>query len=455
MHAPKTIPQKSLPAPPMCGQSEPESALHEAWKAMRFDRKELGTTTGQALRVLRVGEHNHDQGPDFTGAEILVGPHRLCGQVELHVHSDDWHRHGHHRDPAYDSVILHVFVHQGRKTTVRSDGTEIAELCLGDRLDPAIFNATFSKNALPCHGIGARFLPVDAGRWLEEHGLARLLGKAAAFGEELKASRQDWSQVLWEKVAGALGGPVNASAFEQVSRHAHWDLVRRYVHSPLAAEALLFGSCGLLSGRAVDPYMGELQLQWDFLQRKHGLQPRHVPLKTHRMHPAGFPTVRLAQLAWVATTFKPICQLLGPDAISGLLRSEFGDEGGYWSYRYSFGNTLNTRRSELGFDTKVRLVANALVPIAICHGGAHLREPDHGSLLALLRALPPEQNKVVQQFKRMGLAPGNALQSQGMIHLYRVGCLEHRCQSCRIGAAALGLEGRHDPTGGTLLANEP
>ena len=69
----------------------------------------LCAADGRPLRVLFAGTWNHGPGPDFRGALLLPerGP-PLRGDVEIHRRPQDWRGHGHHADPAYDGVLLHL-----------------------------------------------------------------------------------------------------------------------------------------------------------------------------------------------------------------------------------------------------------------------------------------------------------------------------------------------------------
>ena len=53
-------------------------------------------------------------GPDFVHASLRVdGEQVLEGDIELDIHVADWDRHGHSQNPAFDRVILHLFLHKG------------------------------------------------------------------------------------------------------------------------------------------------------------------------------------------------------------------------------------------------------------------------------------------------------------------------------------------------------
>ena len=63
---------------------------------------------GRTLRIVSGGLWNRGKGPDFQGAALLLGDQLRRGDVELHRLASEWFAHGHHQDPAYSGVILHV-----------------------------------------------------------------------------------------------------------------------------------------------------------------------------------------------------------------------------------------------------------------------------------------------------------------------------------------------------------
>src|SRR5439155_3884968 len=74
----------------------------------RFRREGLLTEDSVPVAVEFPGFRWGEGGPDFRGARVLLGRGRRCGDVELHLTPSGWEAHGHRRDGAYASVILHV-----------------------------------------------------------------------------------------------------------------------------------------------------------------------------------------------------------------------------------------------------------------------------------------------------------------------------------------------------------
>lgn len=84
-----------------------EKQLSLVWQ--RLLGKKLTTEEGKHLRVIYLGRLNGDNGPDFRDAVIAMNePNLIKGDIEIHVKSSDWYGHGHHSDPEYNNVILHV-----------------------------------------------------------------------------------------------------------------------------------------------------------------------------------------------------------------------------------------------------------------------------------------------------------------------------------------------------------
>jgi hypothetical protein len=85
-----------------------EFDLHDLWERQQFRRDGLLTEDAEPVAVEFPGIRWGEGGPDFRGARLVLGGARRCGDVELHLTPSGWHAHGHRRDGAYASVILHV-----------------------------------------------------------------------------------------------------------------------------------------------------------------------------------------------------------------------------------------------------------------------------------------------------------------------------------------------------------
>ncbi|HEV2127194.1 MAG TPA: DUF2851 family protein [Thermomicrobiales bacterium] len=96
-------------------------ALSIAWHAGLT--REVVTTAGERLAIIFPGHWTHGHGPDFRNAMLEGDDGRLLiGAAELHHRATDWTRRGHHTDPAYNDVVLHVVTEPDTSETRRLDG---------------------------------------------------------------------------------------------------------------------------------------------------------------------------------------------------------------------------------------------------------------------------------------------------------------------------------------------
>ena len=86
-----------------------ERALAQLWLRTRVLSSGITTEDGERLRVVYPGRSNPRAGPDFLDAILATESGEILrGDVELHLRAPDWYGHGHHVDPNYNGVILHV-----------------------------------------------------------------------------------------------------------------------------------------------------------------------------------------------------------------------------------------------------------------------------------------------------------------------------------------------------------
>src|SRR5687767_9238332 len=91
----------------------------------------LKTTDERAVEIVHLGTWTHGLGPDFRDAMICFdGTDFQTGSVELHLRTRGWIDHGHHLDPNYNDVILHVVTHMDPIDTRRQDGKVVPVIVL-------------------------------------------------------------------------------------------------------------------------------------------------------------------------------------------------------------------------------------------------------------------------------------------------------------------------------------
>ena len=113
-----------------------ERWLSDVWDTQAFQRRSLRTTSGLAFKVVFPGLRTGEAGPDFRDAILALDDGSLLrGDVELHLESSGWRQHGHHRDAAYDRVLLHVVLEDDEPAR-NSRGEPLLTVELAGRLQP-------------------------------------------------------------------------------------------------------------------------------------------------------------------------------------------------------------------------------------------------------------------------------------------------------------------------------
>lgn len=185
-----------------------ESELSARWAAGAAGALRL--EDGRTLRVVFPGTPAGAGGPDFTGAILEAAGDLLRGDVELHLAASGWRAHGHARDPAYASVVLHVVAvnDEPGALTAHASGRLIPVLVLPP---PVAFPPAFTP---PCVLAAANGL--EPGPALDRLGLRRLRMKAARAAPLVSAHGP--GQALYSLLLETLGGPANREPFAALAR---------------------------------------------------------------------------------------------------------------------------------------------------------------------------------------------------------------------------------------------
>ena len=155
-----------------------ERTLAAVWNAQRPLRGPFWTTRGEPVAIVYRGRWMGGPGPDFQQAILSLGGGRpQRGDIELHLHAADWYAHGHHTDPAYNNVLLHVVYTLGRARGVTPLDEARPAVTAAGRTVPTLVLAPHLA-ATPAE-LAALHLP-DLGDLSEEPCWERTQGRAVA-----------------------------------------------------------------------------------------------------------------------------------------------------------------------------------------------------------------------------------------------------------------------------------
>ncbi len=440
------------------GNSVPaEQLLQAVWQQQRLLRDQLKTLDGRNVRVLHPGFKNHEAGPDFRGAMIQFdGEAPRAGDIEVDLHANGWRAHGHHTNPAFKKVVLHV-IWEGERAV--ADGLPV--LALRRMLDAPLaeLESSLGRESL-------RSLPEDMRgqccaplRLLSPDQLTALLHQAARVRLEAKAAQihartrqAGWEQALWEGLFRALGYKQNTWPMQNLAEsRTSWSSRDSDV---AACQARLLGISGLLPVElprgGTNKYLRGIWDRWwrEREQFADFILPRGV-WRFNSLRPANHPQRRLALAAhWLASgnlsskleTWFTSAQPDGRLATS-LLEVLQVERDDFWSWHWTFRSArLAKPQPMLGAARVTDLAVNVILPWF----WVRATEGKNDKLRAVAEhrffAWPCAEDNAPLKLARQRLLAGakasvlkGAAAQQGLLQILRDYC-EHSnaiCEKCR------------------------
>ncbi len=418
-----------------------EEFLHYIWKFQLLDHGVLKSASGDIIEVVHPGIQNTDAGPDFFNSKVRIGKTLWVGNVEIHVRSSDWNRHGHSTDDAYSNVILHVVyvddaeIHDKNKRLLP---TLQIENKFPIKLQDNYARLLRSRAWVPC---ASAFNAVVQDKffinnYLESVLISRMEKKSSVIFTSLKYSNNNWEETFYWSLARSFGFKTNAEPFELLARSIPLSIINKHRENRLQIEALLFGQAGFLHEGMNGEYPRRLFWEYEFLRRKYNLDPyaRHL-WKFLRLRPGNFPTLRLAQFAHLLSTSHNLFHMVREfQSLRELRRIFVVEASDYWNTHYNFDRKVaRSFRKVLGSGSIDSILINSVVPFLFVFGHNNGLQEYKDKSLELLQSIPAENNVVVNNWRRLGYRATSALFSQALIELKEEYCQKKKCLSCGVG----------------------
>ena len=419
-----------------------EHLLHYVWKHKLFPLRELRTTDGIAVEVIDPGLYNSDAGPDFFNAKLKIGGVLWVGNVEMHLLSSDWYRHGHDKDKLYDTVILNV-VEKIDTELRRSDGEKIPQMELAcPEYVKTNYRLLCEADAYPpCYSILPSLSRLTIHSWLTALQTERLQQKADSIDTRLHSCDFYWEDAFFVTLARNYGFGVNGDIFERWAKHLPFRAIDKHRNDLFQIEAFLFGQAGFLEDSFLpesqkDEYWHGLQKEFRYLQHKFSLSPAmdNSLWRFLRLRPQNFPYVRMAQLAYFYQKgeglFSQLMEAETLDSLRLLLQISTSD---YWKSHFIFGKLSVCREKKMGKRSLDLVIINTVVPFLYAYGlhKGELRISNRA--LDFLETLKAEENHIVALWERAGLKVESAADSQALVQLQTEYCNQKKCLFCRFG----------------------
>lgn len=417
-----------------------EDILHFLWKHISRFPQQLSLNDDENIEVISSGEHNLDSGPDFFNAKIKIGNTIWAGNVEIHINSSDWNRHGHNNDSAYDSVILHV-VANNDTTIYNSKGIEIKTVGIEypNDLDWKLQRLIANETWIPCASQINSFGELPMRMWLASLAAERLEQKTAQVHSWVNEFEGSWEEAFYISIARSFGLKINALPFELLAKSIQLKIIAKIRSSLHRIEAILFGQAGMLHNQDGDSYYLSLKKEYNYLQKTYSLKPIPNHLwKFMRLRPTAFPTIRLALLASLIHKsyglFSKCIEIEKFEELTSLLRAECSP---YWQTHYTFGKESAKKSKQLGNNAIATIALNTVIPFMFAYGNARGNQTLKDKALELLEEMPAEKNNTVRGFASLGISADSALLSQAMVQLKSQYCDKRKCLYCNVGASVV------------------
>jgi hypothetical protein len=435
-----------------------ERLVTETWQNLIVKGCKLKTASGQSLTVLYPGKTSDAPGSDFQDAVIKVDRHTLKGNIEVHVKSSDWRKHGHHQNPAYNGVVLHVVMwHDCQCDAELQNGAVIPTITI----DKYLKNDTGKpiSGVVSCSGIGAysnkKLLEI-----LDMAGAARFYEKTTQFQNNMK--HKDAGQCLYCGIMSALGYAHNKEPFLELAERVPLSILESVVHSErtddkslIRQQALLIGNAGFLPsqrqevkyGQVADcPYINELETMWKIFE--HCDVMALTDWQVFRVRPSNFPLRRIAGMSHLVQHYREKGLLAGLVEFVREVSSEksylqleaglmvSGDD--YWVSHFDFNKQCRGLSKWLiGQSRAADIVINILLPFVYAWGKDDGQIEIAEKAFALFRSYPPVETNTVERHMRtqFGLKSSqvnSAQRQQGLLHIYKKWCTQGKCRECAI-----------------------
>lgn len=415
-----------------------EDFIAYLWKNKLLEPGIMFGVDGQKIEVLDPGQQNRDSGPDFFAARLRLDDTLWVGNVEIHVRTSDWQRHGHQNDPAYDSIILHVvYEHDTQVHTSKGKTIPVLEVkeMIREKLLENYQQLLSNVSWIPCQENLLNIDPFFINNWLNRLLVERLERKAAEVLHYLHFFSGDWDQTFFFLLARNFGFKTNASPFGLLAQRTPFSILAKNSNNYFIIEAILFGQAGLLHAGLTDEYPGMLFKEYNHQCSKYNLKAIDRKLwKFARLRPVNFPTLRISQFAALLQRLeRPFRKAMLSSSLDDLQELLQVKASPYWDRHYTFDKPSAKKEKNLGADAIRNLIINTIAPVKFVYGQESLNMALKENAIALMQSCPAENNAIVSAWQSIGVQPQNAADSQALLELKKYYCTPGKCLRCPIG----------------------
>ena len=421
-----------------------ERIVQAVWNEQQLNKDNLVTLCGKKVEIINPGSWNTEPGPDFKSGHIRLENIDYKGEIEIHLRPEMWRQHGHHWDPAYNKVILHVVWENPRNLQIPET---IPVLSLKDHFKGSLEEFIDSIINQGGYTYGRKYSPFDCAEQLtkledaniqlifQAAGLSRILQKSWAIHSDI--IKFGLNQALYKAIFKALGYKNNSESMEALAATNPIDQLRPMEKD--LRKAVIWGTSGLLPdhtknaiNKDLEDFVKKTWKDWWFMRSG---EEKEVSWSGKPQRPQNSPERRVA--AGIALMekydFDPVQvltklkQLIKEGNFKSKTLREMLEVDGLWENFYNFSSKSATPIKLIGDSRKMDILINTLIPALMAvtdENDSDIKQ----KIFHLLFNLPKLQMniKIKQAGNRFFIPPGRikqvikgALQQQGLMQLMK------------------------------------
>ena len=357
-----------------------EKMVQALWNDRKFLKTKLLDNKGNPLKIHSPGTWNREPGPDFKKAVIEIQGKKIIGDVEIHLTPRHWKSHGHHLDPHYQNVVLHVVWELNNNPYPEN----IPHLELSSQLaypPEKVFELTdlsnYSKAHIHPNAGCSEIINSIADNSLQKvfraAGLSRLHRKSCQF--QLKVTKHGIREAFYMSLADAHGYKSNREAFTSLTAAAPASHLEKLSNNH-QRKAYLWGASNLLPDPTQTEIHSELQSEtsklWATWWKLRSRADSDIKWSRRSQHPLNSPERRLSALILLMekTSYKP--EIILSETIKRIeetkeLKKYLDDLFNFdseWSQFCNFKSRLKKKSALIGNYRKLDIIINVILPAA-------------------------------------------------------------------------------------------
>src|SRR3989339_560193 len=450
-----------------------EKFIYYLWAEQPLKGLAYRTSDNKEIRIISTGLWNSSPGPDFTNARLYIGEQLYQGDVEMHLYSSDWYRHKHHLDNKYNNLVLHVTLWNDEARPIRlNDKKEVPELILSSllrerleevdkllELDIAPKQGAYFTSAGRCYPYVKQAPVQKTISFLQGAGESRMLRKVENLRARLVKSDNDYDEVLYQGIMGALGYRNNQLPFMQLAKTLTYKKIRQIIKQypadkrPLVIQSLLLNTAGLepeIFDGFTEPAKYYLKCLNEFAGLSDGLKKIGWDWRIPGGRPANSPYRRMAGMSYLLTRepslFAGIIKMItkqSADVRKELIQLLSVPAIGFWSTRSTFDSKSFTKEYALiGKERADAIILNVVIPLVFLYSQSEKNSGLPESVLNLYRSYPKLMENYYTRFMKQRVfksdlklypdAVKTASTQQGLIEIFTDFCKKayEGCERC-------------------------